>query len=634
MAAVHSRRAPARRPDAAAPPRRRLLVLGVLLVLGGAAGYGGELGRQVWSDAAAGRAAFDRGVTALSVRHLSALTPARLATAARDFQRAAQSFARARVRLGRWGDLATAHGGVLPGPFAQLASVGPLLDLAGQSCAVAVTLSEGLRPLAAVLHDPAPASSADAGGLLARSTMALQGVQPALARGAPALPSAVAPLLVTFDHDAPLLAVALRFAPGVPALLGASGPRSYLLVYQDTGDLRATGGFIGAASLLTLDHGRLAQTDYETSGSVDLQLPDSRTGAAPMPLFYYRGLGSFQLRDANFWPDFPTSARAIAGLYRRVSGRRLDGVVAVEPPVVAYLLRGLGPLAIPGFGETLTAANAVGRLDYYVHDRPGAVHDPHRGRFVVAVNHAVLNALLQGGTMALDRVLPELEHAFADRAIMASIGAPMVARALRQAHWDGALRDGPGDYLGVFDQNVTDSKVNPFITQEIVYDAVRRPDGSLDGRVTITYANHTGRPTAWTPRTYYEDYLRLAVPAGARLGTQVGFEDTFWPAEVEQGRRLFPGGLLVPRGRSRTVAVTYVLPRAVLAGLPGYRLVVQKQPGSSAPPLTVGVHDGSRVWTARVWLTHDVVFTTSWGAPPGRLSVQTAAAGPAGGPGG
>src|SRR5581483_5664231 len=50
--------------------------------------------------------------------------------------------------------------------------------------------------------------------------------------------------------------------------------------------------------------------------------------------FYYEDFGSLELRDANFWPDFPTSARQIAHIYQMVTGHHLDGVVAVQPPLV------------------------------------------------------------------------------------------------------------------------------------------------------------------------------------------------------------------------------------------------------------------------------------------------------------
>src|SRR5207248_3494272 len=128
-----------------------------------------------------------------------------------------------------------------------------------------------------------------------------------------------------------------------------------------------------------------------------LQVPRSRSLPVPEPMFYYEGYGSLELRDANYWPDFPTSARQIAHIYQVITGRHLAGVVAVQPSLVAYLLRGLGPLAVPDFHETVSAASVVERIEYYTHNGPGVWDDPHRKRFVVAVNHALLDALLHGG---------------------------------------------------------------------------------------------------------------------------------------------------------------------------------------------------------------------------------------------
>ena len=376
--------------------------------------------------------------------------------------------------------------------------------------------------------------------------------------------------------------------------------------------------------MLLLDHGRISQLDYETTGAqfgpLNLQLPNARTGPPPAPLFYYRGLGSFQLRDANFWPDFPTSARHIADLYRRATGRTLDGVVAVNPPAIADLLRALGPLPVPGYGETVSSATVQARIEYYTHDRPGAPTDPHRKRFVVALNHALTQRLLAVDSAHLADVLLAMQSALTARDVLISLNDPVFAPALHRAHWDGGIRDEPGDYLAVFDQNVTDSKLNPFIDQQITYDATRRTDGGLDATLTITYHNATHAHTFWIGRTYYQDYLRIGVPSGSQLIDQAGYDDTFWPDEAEAGRLLIAGGLVVPQDSTRTVSLRYgVPPSALTTGLAGYRLLVQKQPGSRPALLTVRIHAGASTWAAQARLRRDLMLDLPWSAPSGTV---------------
>jgi hypothetical protein len=622
---------------------RLALVVLLLVLLLAAVAYVGLLARDTWDATSTGRAALNQGIAMLDTPAISNLDATRLDRATADFRLAEASFARARTRLGFWGDWATAHPGLLPGPARQLAAAAPLLDLGRDTAASAAILSTALVPVATTLKttpDP-PSQSAAANGSLARFVTALDAARPALVRAAaefagaraartrlttlPPVPAA-ATLLATFDRRAPELANALTYAQALPGMLGAAGPRSYLVVYQDAADLRATGGFMGAAALFTLDHGRLSEIDYETTadqlGPNNLQIPANLAGEPPLPLQYYRGLSEFQLRDANFWPDFPTSARQIAGRYRLATGRQVAGVIAVNPAAISHLLGALGPLRVPGYPDTITAANVLDRVEYYSHDRPKVIYDPYRNRFLVVASHTVFNALLHLHASQLSSMVSAVESAFADRSVLVSVSEPLFAHALNQAHWDGALRTDRGDYLGVYDQNVTDSKLNPFVDESIAYTVTRRPDDSLQCQISITYINHTAHTSFWVERPYYQDYLRVAVPGSSSVQDLQNFSETWWPNERERGRLLIVGGLYVPARHTVTVSIHYRIPASALAGISGYRLLVQEQPGKIPPMLSVQVHAGTRTWTADTVLRHDTVFSTAWDAPSGMLRVQ------------
>ena len=54
----------------------------------------------------------------------------------------------------------------------------------------------------------------------------------------------------------------------MPALLGGSGPRDYLLVFQNNAELRATGGLPGVMSLIHAENGRVDITRQASAGAM------------------------------------------------------------------------------------------------------------------------------------------------------------------------------------------------------------------------------------------------------------------------------------------------------------------------------------------------------------------------------
>lgn len=162
-------------------------------------------------------------------------------------------------------------------------------------------------------------------------------------------------------HDAADAAsTALRVLPG---MLGADGPRSWLLLVQNNAEIRATGGMAGSWAVVHTDHGHVrlgrqgADTDMPPLPRPAVRLPrDVRA-------LYGSDLGT-DFRDMNFDPDFPQVARMAAALLRRDHHQRVDGVVAVDPVALADVLRGTGPVPVrfQGRRTTLTADNVVPTL--------------------------------------------------------------------------------------------------------------------------------------------------------------------------------------------------------------------------------------------------------------------------------
>ncbi|WP_229403423.1 DUF4012 domain-containing protein [Micromonospora okii] len=157
---------------------------------------------------------------------------------------------------------------------------------------------------------------------------------------------AVVDLRAEIDRLATLTRAADQTARLLPALLGAEGPRRYLMVSQNPAELRATGGMFGAYATIEAEDGRLRMGAQGTSAQ--LGLFDPPLELRPEVRRLYTDLPGVWPADVNLTPHFPTAAALFREMYRRRTGSTVDGVLAVDPVVLSYLLKATGPVPVPG----------------------------------------------------------------------------------------------------------------------------------------------------------------------------------------------------------------------------------------------------------------------------------------------
>lgn len=152
-------------------------------------------------------------------------------------------------------------------------------------------------------------------------------------------------------------ATAATVAELLPAMLGADGPRHYLVLTQNPAEPRALGGIPGAVILLRADHGRIELLEQRPAASFgNTQKPVLPLTRAERTL-YGTQLGRY-MQNVTATPDFPRAARLAQAMWRHGTGRRVDGVATLDPYALQLLLRAVGPVDLPGELE-LTGDNAA-----------------------------------------------------------------------------------------------------------------------------------------------------------------------------------------------------------------------------------------------------------------------------------
>lgn len=162
------------------------------------------------------------------------------------------------------------------------------------------------------------------------------------------------------ESAASSLASADKAAEVMPSMLGADGPRDYLLIFQNNAEIRATGGLPGSYALVHAENGKLDIT--QQGGATDFPLKDNPV----LPISsaedeVYSELLGIYFQDAGFTPDFPRAAELWNAHWNVTYPEKpLDGVLALDPVGLSYLVEGTGPVKVADL--TLTPENLVEEL--------------------------------------------------------------------------------------------------------------------------------------------------------------------------------------------------------------------------------------------------------------------------------
>lgn len=156
-----------------------------------------------------------------------------------------------------------------------------------------------------------------------------------------------------------------RAARLIPRMMGTDRPRYYLMVLQNNAELRSGGGLPGALSLVEMRDGHVdivEQADMsdianDTNPTVELTREERRV---------FGELLDRAAVDATLTPDFARAAEIIRARWERTIGGRLDGIFFIDPVAVSYLMRGTGPVQVPGY-RTVHAGNVVAAVENEVY---------------------------------------------------------------------------------------------------------------------------------------------------------------------------------------------------------------------------------------------------------------------------
>lgn len=452
----------------------------------------------------------------------------------------------------------------VPGVGSQVNTATTLANIGYDAASLGVVLADSAQPLIARLHAASEAGNGNS-ELITQSDV--ESLQAGLAQGQiyfnriqqDLAGVQVSNLPISASQKAQVnevIALMPRFKDLFPQasyyigligwVLGADAPRHFLVQTLDNGELRGTGGFEGFYSILTIDHGKVSPITLLRANDIDYGTAGCGKGVNnwainnPAPAAYkaWWPFANWGLRDANLNSDFPTSAKLIMNAYSHESCTNVDGVIQFTPDAIASVLRVTGPLVVPIFNETVTADNLETKIHYYEENDAGiakaqalfndfnpADRNKIRTKFTEAVQQ-----LLETHVRHLPKseLIPLAKQALADlrsKDVQVYVNNTGVESQLQKLHADGAIDTTPNvDGLFVSQVNVSISKGSPYVATTINDTVTLDTKGGATHHLNVILKNNAQSGTQVAGYTTYRDYVRVYVPAGAKLSYSDGFD--------------------------------------------------------------------------------------------------------------
>ncbi len=318
-------------------------------------------------------------------------------------------------------------------------------------------------------------------------------------------------------------------------ILGFDRKQRYLLVFQNNYEMRASGGFMGSYALVDVLNGAIVNLEVPSGGSYDTEAGMTSFIASPEPLWLVSP--RWYLWDANWWPDWPTSAKNIMYLYEKSSGPSVDGVIAFNLPVLETLLKLTGPIDLgDDYGlriddqnfwlllqKTTEKKNLLLSHSQELMDIPDSLENEPK-QIIADLMTSVLEILPEKLNFeSLAFLLQSLNQHLKAKDILLYFNDRLPQEKINELGLSASISQTDYDYLMIINSNIAGQKTDKVMEEKVFLDTKILKDGRIINELTIA-KKHTGLKNEIFTGVRNVNWLRVYVPEGSKLISASGFK--------------------------------------------------------------------------------------------------------------
>ena len=369
-------------------------------------------------------------------------------------------------------------------------------------------------------------------------------------------------------------ALAARLAP---SMMGADGPRTYLMGFQTPAEARGTGGLLGGFGVLRFDNGKPTVDALGTNTELDQASAEIDLGPEFNEQYGYTNPYT-DFRNSNLSAHFPYAAQIWKSMWEQKSGVKADGVIALDPIALGYLLGATGPITMPD-GEIVDENNVVQLTMSTAYLRfPEVADRGARKQYLQSIAKQVAEKLT-GKIQSPRAVLDAIGRAASERRIAVWSAVPADQEILEETPLAYAIPEDAAPYAQLVVNNLAGNKMDYYLKREIEY-AADGCDGDIrNSTVTVRLTNtssgvdipeyvggslglNANFPIDLLPGSMLTS-VRLVATQGAELkGVTSGGKAVSAVVHTERGHPTFEVQVVIPPGQSGELVFRLTEPTA------------------------------------------------------------------------
>lgn len=341
----------------------------------------------------------------------------------------------------------------------------------------------------------------------------------------------------------------------LPDILGLNERKRYLILFQDNGEIRSTGGWISNYAVVAIEDGQIVElfVDDIYNAQALLRLKSNVYKTPNSMLRALKG-SAFSFPLVNWNPNLESVLLSSEQyIYDLGKGESLDGIVTLDTVFIQRLIDRWGGIEVPGESALITSENLYANI---IEDSSAQSPTDSRGSvFLTDFFNSVITKIFSTTLTENDDLYQTIEESIDEKHILFTFKNSLAKAYIDDSGWitnlDAKFLSSPIN----IDWNWGVNKANLYIKKNHILNISVKDESTIDYTYQIAIQNDSTKDEY--PQGEYTNYIRIYIPFDAQVTGIRGMTDNQYDVYEEDGFKVVAGWFNIPIKETLTLEVKY-----------------------------------------------------------------------------